>query len=45
MAAAYDGIAILNASEEYIYSNQAYLKMYGFLNPSDLLGKSWRTFL
>jgi PAS domain S-box-containing protein len=44
MAAAYDGIAILNASEEYIYSNQAYLKMYGFLNPSDLLGKSWRFF-
>jgi PAS domain S-box-containing protein len=44
MAAAYDGIAILNASEEYIYSNQAYLKMYGFLNPSDLLGKSWRIF-
>ena len=44
MAAAYDGIAILNASEEYIYSNQAYLKMYGFLNPSDLLGKSWKLF-
>jgi PAS domain S-box-containing protein len=44
MAAAYDGIAILNASEEYIYSNQAYLKMYGFLNPSDLLGKSWKDF-
>ena len=44
MAAAYDGIAILNASEEYIYSNLAYLKMYGFLNPSDLLGKSWKLF-
>jgi PAS domain S-box-containing protein len=44
MAAAYDGIAILNASEEYIYSNQAYLKMYGFLSPSDLLGKSWKLF-
>ncbi|MEG4229516.1 PAS domain S-box protein [Microcoleus sp. N9_B2] len=42
MAAANDGIAILNANEEYIYSNQAYLKMYGFSNPSELLKKSWR---
>jgi len=42
MAAAYDGIAILNASEEYIYLNHAYLKMYGFSNPSELLGKSWK---
>ena len=42
MAAAYDGIAILNASEEYIYLNHAYLKMYGFSNPSELLGESWK---
>ncbi len=42
IAAAYDGIAILNASEEYIYSNHAYLKMYGFSRQSDLLGKHWK---
>jgi PAS domain S-box-containing protein len=42
MAAAYDGIAIFNAQEEYIYSNHAYLQMYGFASHSELLGKSWK---
>jgi PAS domain S-box-containing protein len=42
MAAAYDGIAIFNANEEYIYSNHAYLQMYGFASHSELLGKSWK---
>ncbi|NJR22275.1 MAG: PAS domain S-box protein [Richelia sp. CSU_2_1] len=41
MAAAYDGIAIFNANQKYIYANDAYLKMYGFKNASQLLGKSW----
>jgi PAS domain S-box-containing protein len=42
MDAAYDGIAILNAQEEYIYLNYAYLKMYGIASPSKLFGKSWK---
>jgi PAS domain S-box-containing protein len=42
MDAAYDGIAILNANEEYIYLNYAYLKIYGIASPSKLFGKSWK---
>ncbi|TAG95453.1 MAG: PAS domain S-box protein [Oscillatoriales cyanobacterium] len=42
MDAAYDGIAILNYQEEYIYLNHAYLKMYDIASPSKLLGKSWK---
>ncbi|MFM9265283.1 PAS domain S-box protein [Tychonema sp. BBK16] len=42
MDAAYDGIAILNANEEYIYLNYAYLKIYGIASPSQLFGKSWK---
>ncbi|MGL5060022.1 MAG: PAS domain S-box protein, partial [Microcoleus sp.] len=42
MAVAYDGIAIFNATQKYIYANDAYLKMYGFKNASELLGKSWK---
>jgi PAS domain S-box-containing protein len=42
MDAAYDGIAILNAQEEYIYLNHAYLKMYNIASPSKLFGKGWK---
>jgi PAS domain S-box-containing protein len=39
MSAAYDGIAIFNARKECIYSNEAYLKMYGLTSASELHGK------
>ncbi|MEG4089925.1 PAS domain S-box protein [Microcoleus sp. Pol12B4] len=42
MAAAYDGIAIFNNNKECIYSNDAYLKMYGLTSPSELYGKKWK---
>ncbi|MEG4282737.1 PAS domain S-box protein [Microcoleus sp. A006_D1] len=42
MAAAYDGIAIFNASKECIYSNDAYLKMYGLASAIELHGQKWK---
>ena len=39
MAAAYDGIAIFNNRKECIYSNDAYLKMYGLASASQIYGK------
>ncbi|MBW3586920.1 MAG: PAS domain S-box protein, partial [Cyanobacteria bacterium 0813] len=41
MSAAYDGIAIFNENKECIYSNDAYLKMYGLASTSQLYGKNW----
>ncbi|MEG3938311.1 PAS domain S-box protein [Microcoleus sp. S36b_A3] len=41
MGAAYDGIAIFNDRKECIYSNDAYLKMYGLTSASELHGKTW----
>ncbi|MEG4230909.1 PAS domain S-box protein [Microcoleus sp. Pol11C3] len=41
MAAAYDGIAIFNDNKKCIYSNDAYLKMYGLASTSELYGKKW----
>ncbi|MEG4346569.1 PAS domain S-box protein [Microcoleus sp. A003_D6] len=40
MAAAYDGIAIFN-NNKCIYSNDAYLKMYGLASASELYGETW----
>ncbi|MEG3896113.1 MULTISPECIES: PAS domain S-box protein [unclassified Microcoleus] len=40
MAAAYDGIAIFN-NKKCIYSNDAYIKMYGLASASELYGKTW----
>jgi PAS domain S-box-containing protein len=42
MGAAYDGIAIFNDAKECIYSNEAYLKMYGFASASELHGNKWK---
>ncbi|MBE9183710.1 PAS domain S-box protein [Microcoleus sp. LEGE 07076] len=42
MGAAYDGIAIFNDRKECIYSNDAYLKMYGLASTSELFGKKWK---
>ena len=42
MAAAYDGIAIFNYRKECIYSNDAYLKMYGLASTRQMYGKKWK---
>ena len=34
-----DGIAMVDKSRRYIYSNQAYRDIYGYNNPNELLGK------
>lgn len=39
--AAIEGIAILE-HETYIYLNQAHLELFGYHQPDQLLGKSWR---
>ncbi|MFO8133175.1 MAG: PAS domain S-box protein [Thermoplasmatota archaeon] len=36
-----DGIAVLNADEEYIYLNQAHARINGYGSPDELLGKTW----
>ncbi len=42
MSAAYDGIAIFNDRKECIYSNEAYLKMYGLASARELHGQKWK---
>ena len=42
MDSAIDGMAILNAEGEYIYLNKAHVKIYGYENEGQFLGKSWR---
>ncbi|MEG4322543.1 MULTISPECIES: PAS domain S-box protein [unclassified Microcoleus] len=42
MAAAHDGIAIFNERKECIYANDAYLRMYGWADHSQLQGKTWK---
>jgi PAS domain S-box-containing protein len=42
MEAATDGIAILNDDQEYVFMNDAHAAIYGFDDPDELLGKSWR---
>ncbi|MGB8688343.1 MAG: PAS domain S-box protein, partial [Microcoleus sp.] len=39
--AAIDGIAIIQESN-YLYVNQAHLKLFGYDRPVELLGKSWK---
>ena len=41
IAAATDGIAILNAQGEFIYLNEAHVKIFGYDSDLELLGKSW----
>jgi PAS domain S-box-containing protein len=37
-----DGIALLDEAGQYTYMNDAHVKMYGFENQEDLIGKSWK---
>lgn len=41
MEAAMDGMAILDADEEYVYVNQAHADIYGFDSPDALVGETW----
>ncbi|MGD1704324.1 PAS domain S-box protein [Dapis sp. BLCC M229] len=42
MEAAINGIAILDAQEQYIYVNHSHLQLFGYQDQQELLGKSWR---
>lgn len=42
MDATVDGIAVLNAAGEYLYLNRAHATIFGYSDPAELLGKSWR---
>jgi len=42
MEAAIDGLAILNADQNYIYMNKAHAEIYGYDNAGELVGASWR---
>ncbi len=41
-SAAMDGMALLDAQERYVYLNEAHARIYGYGDPGDLLGRSWR---
>jgi len=38
---AMDGIAVLNEKGNYIYINEAHVKMFGYQNSKDFIGNSW----
>ncbi|MBD1936981.1 PAS domain S-box protein [Microcoleus sp. FACHB-68] len=40
--AAMDGIAILNSESQYIYLNEAHVKIFGYDRASELAGKTWQ---
>jgi PAS domain S-box-containing protein len=42
MAVATDGIAIINPNGEYVYLNEAHIKIFGYDSADELLGKSWQ---
>lgn len=41
MSASREGIAILNPNRQYIYVNQTFAKLYGYIQPEHLIGTSW----
>ncbi|MGI0483883.1 PAS domain S-box protein [Pantanalinema rosaneae CENA516] len=40
--AAIDGIAILDAAGRYVYLNSAHVQLFGYEQPTELLGKTWQ---
>ena len=42
MDAAMDGIAVLNSAGEYLYLNRAHATIFGYTDPAELVGKTWR---
>jgi len=45
MAAANDGIAILDEQTEFVYANSAYAETFGYEDTADILHRHWRTLL
>jgi PAS domain S-box-containing protein len=41
MESALEGMAILNAAGQFTYMNSAHAHLFGYSNPSELLGKNW----
>ncbi|MGA7617047.1 MAG: EAL domain-containing protein [Thermoanaerobaculia bacterium] len=41
MEASMDGIAILSDHGQFTYVNQAFVRLYGYSDPEDLLGRRW----
>ena len=39
--AAMDGIATLNSKGEYLYLNEAHVKLFGYSSSTELVGKTW----
>jgi diguanylate cyclase (GGDEF)-like protein/PAS domain S-box-containing protein len=44
MAAAMDGMAILDARGNYSFLNEAHARIYGYDSAAELIGRSWKTF-
>jgi len=42
MEAAIDGLAILNAEQNYVYMNKSHAAIFGYDNADELIGESWR---
>jgi PAS domain S-box-containing protein len=38
---AMDGIAVINEDGQYVYVNEAHIKMFGYSNDHDFIGKKW----
>jgi PAS domain S-box-containing protein len=36
-----EGIGIINSTGQYLYINDAHLRLFGYESPNDLLGKTW----
>jgi hypothetical protein len=43
VAAAADGVALINPAGEVIYANTAYANLCGYDRPADLIGQAWST--
>lgn len=42
MDASMDGMAVLDASGRYVYLNPAHAQIYGYSDPRELIGRSWK---
>lgn len=39
-----EGIAVMNATDQYTYLNKAHIELFGYSHEAELLGKSWKVF-
>ncbi|MEM7171922.1 MAG: ATP-binding protein [Pseudomonadota bacterium] len=42
MEVAMDGMALLDVEGRYVYVNEAHAKIYGFVESSEMIGRTWR---